>query len=607
VGVVANGLANERSLYLRQHADNPVNWLPWGEEAFALARERDVPLLVSIGYAACHWCHVMEQESFSDPEVAALMNDHFVCVKVDREERPDVDEYYMDAVQALRGQGGWPLNACCTPDGKPFFAGTYFPPEPRGGIPSWREVLTAIAEAWQNQRTELEDLANRLHAAICAAATVSLAPRQPTEGLAETVEQALAKAFDVEYGGFGEGAKFPQAPALLFLSQRAEEGSVRAGSLLDRTLEAIARGGIRDQIGGGFHRYTVDRSWRIPHFEKMLYDNALLLRLFSRRYLATANPTFKEAAADTVRFLTSELAAPDGLFSASLDADSPGGEGAYYLWRAAELRELLGPLYGSAAAWLGVREEGNCAAPNGPPPGTNVLYLAGPQPAEADEIKDRLRTARSQRPRPARDEKAVVAWNGLAVAGLAEAAVALASEEVLDLAQRAAEALLAAPRTEAGLLPRAGFDQGFSGEGFLEDHAYLLDGLVALFEVSCEERFLEAAADLADRLLFAFYDPAAKTFFTAADREGRIPARTALEDSALPAAGPTAAIALHRLYQLTGESRYASPAEALCERSAGLVERYPLAFATAALAHAFRQAQPRPLACRLPRPAPAAS
>jgi len=600
--VVANALANERSLYLRQHADNPVSWLPWGEEPFALARERQLPVLVSIGYAACHWCHVMERESFSDPEVAALMNEHFICVKVDREEHPDVDEYYMDAVQALRGAGGWPLNVCCTPEGRPFFAGTYFPPEPRGGMPSWREVLVALAEAWRRQRAELEGLANRLHGAIAASATVSLAPRQPLAGLSAAVEGALAKAFDPDYAGFGEGAKFPQAPALAFLAQRAEEGSQRAASLLDRTLEAIHRGGIHDQLGGGFHRYTVDRAWRVPHFEKMLYDNGLLLRLFARRLAQTANPSFAESAQGTVRFLEGELLGPHNLLCASLDADSPGGEGAYYLWRAQELQALLGPRYQAAAGWFGIREEGNATVDHGPPPGANVLYLAGPPPQEAAAIKEVLRQARARRPRPLRDEKAIVGWNGLAIAGLAEAAVALRDQGILGWAERLAETILAAPRSAAGLLPRLAFADGWVGEGHLEDHAYLLDGLLALFEAGCEERWLERAKELGELIIAFFYDPPSAAFYATAGGSPLLPRRTALEDSALPAAAPTAALCLHRLYELTGEARFEGPARAAIERAAGLVERYPLAFLTAALAHARLQGPPRPLACRLPPP-----
>jgi len=595
---MANALAQERSLYLRQHADNPVDWLPWGERAFAAARERDLPLLVSIGYSACHWCHVMERESFSDPEVAQLMNSHFVCVKVDREERPDVDDLYMEALQALRGGGGWPLNVFCTPAGEPFFAGTYYPPEPRGRIPSWRQVLLALAAAWRDQRDQLEQVAGKLTEAL--GAPIALPPRDgPRAQLLDEAETAIASIFDADQGGFGNAAKFPQVPLLDLLEQRAAEGSARAASIVDRTLTAMALGGICDHVGGGFHRYAVDPGWRVPHFEKMLYDNALLVRAYARAHARTANPLFAERAAATIDFLARELAGPDGLFYASLDADSDGEEGAYYLWRAAELEELLGDLYPAAATWLGVREQGNCDPALGIPPGLNVLYVAGPQPAQAAQIKAALLAARSRRPQPQRDEKEVVSWNGLAVAALAEAAVALGQERYLQAARRAALALLGAPRAQGELLPRLRSAGSWGGIGFLEDHSHLLEGLVALYEAACEPRFLEEAVALADRLLASFWDPDRRGFYTTATSHRPLVRRLSLEDSALPSGAASAALSLARLSELTGERRFGEAADAYLQATCALAARYPPAFACTLLALARSLGEPKPLACPL--------
>src|SRR4051812_33426856 len=384
-----NRLASETSPYLLQHADNPVDWYPWGDEAFARARQEDKPVLVSIGYAACHWCHVMERETFEDPSVAALMNESFVCVKVDREERPDVDAIYMDAVQAMTGQGGWPLNAFLTPEGVPFYAGTYFPPQPRHGLPSWRQLLEAIAEAWRTQRDEIAEASRRILPRLQGAAELEppdaeLEPRALDEAVAQ-----LRRGYDAEHGGWGGAPKFPASSAIEFLLARGER------EMALHTLRRMAAGGMYDQVGGGFARYSVDARWLVPHFEKMLYDNALLARAYLHAFQLTGEPLFRRVCEETLDWALRELRQDEGGFASSLDADSEGEEGRFYVWTPDEIRAALGDeLADVALRHFGVTEAGNFE-------GKNILVRATADPPELREIKAGLLAARAQRVRPA--------------------------------------------------------------------------------------------------------------------------------------------------------------------------------------------------------------
>ncbi|MCW2995819.1 MAG: thioredoxin protein, partial [Conexibacter sp.] len=409
---MANALAHESSPYLLQHRENPVDWRPWGPDALALARESDRPLLVSIGYSACHWCHVMERESFEDPAVAQVMNDNFVCVKVDREERPDVDAIAMEAVQMMTGHGGWPLNVFLTPDQVPFYGGTYFPPQPRQGMPAWPAVLEAVAEAWAERREEIVAQGARMAERLASSASLRAVDGVVlgTEPLDDAVRN-LRASFDGVDGGFGGAPKFPPSSALLLLwSQAARGGSwaPKAGDMAGATLRAMAAGGMYDQIGGGFARYAVDTTWTVPHFEKMLYDNALLARAYLHGWLMTGDPAFRRVCEETLDFVARELRGAEGGFLSALDADSEGVEGKFYVWTLEELRTAVGAADADAAvAWLGVRAEGNFVDPHHPQPGWNVLTGRGPEPPSAQRLRTRaaLLAARAARVRPGLDDK----------------------------------------------------------------------------------------------------------------------------------------------------------------------------------------------------------
>ena len=599
-----NALAAERSPYLRAHASNPVDWLPYGAQALALAAERDLPLLISIGYSACHWCHVMERESFSDPEVAALMNAHFVCVKVDREERPDLDAIYMDAIQSLSGHGGWPLNVFCTPTGAPFFAGTYYPPQRRGAMPSWPEVLRAISSSWRQERDELESLAARLAQALCASARLQGSQAGLDESLLAGAQARIERAFDSEHGGFGTGAKFPQPCLLeLLLARSAVQGPhSQAAAMVTATLDAMAHGGIHDLLGGGFHRYAVDRAWRIPHFEKMLYDNALLARLYARAYLQLGRERYAEVAHTTLRWALAEMRGPEGCFYSSIDADVQGQEGGYYLWQASELQALLGAHAQGACAWLGVSAEGNFADPHGEQRGQNVLIAAGgrPEPKLEREIRSRLAAAREERERPALDQKRIASWNGLMIAALSECSQILREPSYLQAAEAAAEHILAAMRAPDGSLMRTYIDGHSSGPGFLEDHAHLLEGLIALFEAGCQERWLHAAQEIAAVMIARFHDPEHGGFFTAQAQQRQLAARKDIEDNPTPSGNASAALGLLRLSQLCDHEQAAEIALGTLALLREPAERFPLAFSYGLLAIQRALSPPAPLACALP-------
>ncbi len=576
-GGVANRLSSATSPYLQQHADNPVDWWEWGPEAFAEAKRRDVPVLVSIGYSACHWCHVMAHESFEDPEIADLLNAGVVAVKVDREERPDVDGTYMAATQALTGSGGWPMTVWVTPDGRPFYAGTYYPPRTVGGTPAFRQVIDAVVDAWATRREEIVGSAARISAAV-ARGWPAPDGSAPLDALvADTALAAVGVTYDEVHGGFGRAPKFPPSMLLEWLLRRSRRGgphdrrAVRALEMASGTLEAMARGGIYDQLAGGFARYSVDATWTVPHFEKMLYDNAQLLRVYAHWWRVTGSPLARRVTEETATWLLTELRTPEGGFAASLDADSPGAdgsprEGAYYVWTRAQLREALGEADGAWVAELcRVLEGGSFER------GTSVLRLpADPtDPARWAVLRDRLRVARSARPAPTRDDKVVTAWNGLAIAGLADAGALLDRPDWVAAAREAADLLLrvhlASGPGRARLL-RASRD-GAPGHapGVLEDYADLAEGLLALVGATGEARYLAAAGDLLDTVLGHFAAPDGSLMDTADDQTDPVVARVRrpreVTDGPTPCGSAAAAGALVGYAALTGSTRHRELAE----------------------------------------------
>jgi uncharacterized protein YyaL (SSP411 family) len=565
---MANALAHETSPYLLQHAGNPVDWLPWGEEALRRAREGDRPLLVSIGYSACHWCHVMERESFEDPETAALMNRLFVCVKVDREERPDVDALYMEAVQAMTGHGGWPLNVFATPEQVPFFGGTYFPPQPRHGMPAWRQVLAAVDDAWRTRRDEIRAQGQRMAGRLAGGALLAPSSEPMTVADLDAAVAALRASFDSVNGGWGGAPKFPAASVVEFLLARDE----RAMAL--QTLRSMASGGIFDQVGGGFHRYAVDATWSVPHFEKMLYDNALLARAYLHGFQVSGDATLRRTAEETLDFVLRELRAPEGGFFSALDADSDGVEGRFYVWSLDELRAVAGADADAAVAWLGASARGNWE-------GVNVLESRGPEPPpeHRGRIRAALLAARERRVRPGLDDKRLAAWNALAVGALAEAGAVLGRTDYLDAARAGAAFVLERMRTPDGRLLRT-FNAGEARlNAYLEDHAFLLEALLDLYEATFEERWFAEARALGDVLLARFADGERGGFFsTSDDHEQLVARRKDLEDAPIPAGGSAAALGLLRLSALTGEASYEQAAVGQLRLLHELAARHPTAF-----------------------------
>jgi uncharacterized protein YyaL (SSP411 family) len=614
---MTNALAAESSPYLRQHANNPVDWLPWGPGALELARERDVPLIVSIGYSSCHWCHVMERESFEDERTAQLMNESFVCVKVDREERPDVDALYMEAVQGMTGHGGWPLNVFLTPEGLPFYGGTYFPPQDRPGMPSFMQVLFAVSEAWGERGAEIRASGEQLRERLAGGALLRVAEEPFEESSLDEAVQRLRASFDTVNGGFGGAPKFPQASVLELLMARGE----REMSLY--TLRSMAGGGIHDQIGGGFHRYAVDQTWTVPHFEKMLYDNALLARAYLHGFQLSGDAALLEVCHDTLEWALREMRGGEGGFYSALDADSDGVEGSFYVWTTAELEEVLGEDADSAIHWLGTTEEGNFVDPHHPEPGLNVLEDRGPRPDEVTRvrIRERLLQARGKRTRPGLDDKRLTSWNALMITALAEAGaqagesssadeqkidnLAEQAQIFLDAAVKCAEFVLHDLRDDQGRLLRSYNDGQAKIGAYLEDYAFLLEALIALFEATCDERWLTEATTLADQLVERFSDPEHGGFFsTAADSEQLIARRKELEDSPIPAGGSSAAMGLLRLAQLTGEDRYERHGASVIALLHTIAPRHPTSFGYLLQAMHWRLAPPRPIACAVPGSAP---
>jgi uncharacterized protein len=572
---MANRLAQETSPYLLQHRDNPVDWYAWGDEALTRARDEERPLLVSIGYSACHWCHVMERESFEDHDTAALMNELFVCIKVDREERPDVDAIYMEACQAMTGQGGWPLNAFLTPDQVPFYVGTYFPPEPRHGMPSWRQVLHAVGDAWVKRRTEIEAQSERMTASLGATARIEPSNEPLTASMLDDAATGLGRSYDRVNGGWGGAPKFPQASAIEFLLGRGfarEAGSQREMSL--GALRAMAAGGIYDQVGGGFSRYAVDATWTVPHFEKMLYDNALLARAYLHGWQVFGEERLRQVCCETLDWALREMRGEEGGFCSALDADSEGVEGKFYAWRLDELRDALGPeLADPAIAYFGATERGNFE-------GLNVLEARGPEPERLPEIRRKLFGVRAQRIRPGLDDKRLTSWNALMISALADAGAVLERSDYLDAATACAAFVLEHLRERDGHLLRTWKDGRGRLAGYLEDHAYLLEALLTLYESTFDPRWYHEAVAMADQIIDRFADVERGGFFTTAvDHERLVARRKDLEDSPIPSGSSAAAYGLLRLALLSGEGGYERQALGVLRLMAPLAARHPNAFA----------------------------
>jgi uncharacterized protein len=555
-----NRLAAETSPYLLQHADNPVDWYPWGEEAFARARDEDLPVLLSVGYAACHWCHVMEHESFEDEETARLMNDRFVPVKVDREERPDVDGLYMDAVVAMTGHGGWPMTVFLTPDGRPFYGGTYFPPEPRHGMPSFSQVLEAVSEAYRTRRTDLEQQAELLVDAIRQASERAPSTEPLTSGLLSGVVPALRRVFDPREGGFGPAPKFPAASTIdLLLRLHAATGDEDALSMARLTLDRMAEGGMYDLLGGGFHRYSVDTRWLVPHFEKMLYDNALLASAYLHAWLVTGEPRYRRVTTETLDYVLRELRLPEGGLASAQDADTDGVEGLTFTWSDDELEAVLGEPH---PEWLQPFEHGR-----------SVLRGELPEDARAT-----LLAARVERPQPLRDDKALAAWNGLALAALAEAGSRLDREDYVEAAVAVAEFVLGPLSDGRGLLLRTYRAGEARILAYLEDYANVANGLVELSWATGDLRWLEEARRLAGLLVELFADPARGGFYVdSAEGDGLVARRKEFDDHPTPAGNSMAAFVLLRLARIYGDAELERHAVGIFRLAHPLMERAPAA------------------------------
>ncbi len=584
-----NRLARETSPYLLQHRHNPVDWQAWGDDAWQRARDEDKPVLVSIGYAACHWCHVMERESFEDEALAARQNELFISIKVDREERPDVDEIYMDAVQLMRGQGGWPLNVFCLPDGRPFFGGTYFPPVARQGMPSWRQVLDSVAAAYRERRDDVEGQAGQIaaHLEQAPGALEPGAERADPAAARRAAAAQIMKSYDKQFGGFGGAPKFPQPFFLALLLQHAvADNHTHARDQVLTTLRRMAEGGVYDQLAGGFHRYAVDERWLVPHFEKMLYDNALLVPLYLDAARLSGDPFFSRIAAETLDYLLREMRTPEGAFYASTDADSEGEEGKYFVWSLDEVTALLGddaPLF---ARYYDVTETGNFE-------GRNILHPRMPlaqagawhqveEEAAAETLaaaRATLLAARAQRIPPATDTKVIVAWNGMAIDALARGGAVLDAPRFIDAARAAATFVLATmcpPDDGSGLL-RIFAGGRASVPAFLEDYAALADGLLSLYEATGEERWFVEARRIADAMLTRYWDRDAGGFFTTGSRnEALVSRKKPTYDGATPSGNSQAARVLARLYALTGDGLYADRLEAMAVAFGVILTRAPV-------------------------------
>jgi uncharacterized protein YyaL (SSP411 family) len=584
-----NRLAHQSSPYLLQHAHNPVDWYPWGEEALQRAREEDKPILVSIGYSTCHWCHVMERESFEDEATAKLMNEHFVCIKVDREERPDVDQIYMEACQAISGGGGWPLNAFLLPDARPFYAGTYYPPERKYNRPSWTELLTYLFDSFRDKREEVEAQAEQLTQNLAAGTDrlLGIAAPEDEDDPTETMLGSLREAYDDARGGFGGAPKFPQSQALeLLLAHGVIKGNNHDIYQAGHAMRAMLAGGIYDQIGGGFSRYTVDANWRVPHFEKMLYDNALLLRLLGKLQLVTPDPRYLQAIEETTDWLEREMSLTDGGYRAALDADSEGVEGKYYVWDYNELTALLPPEDAELVAdFYGITPEGNWTEEQ-----TNIPYRPGPLPAVTDMPLDVavakianarriLADARRLRIPPGADDKLILQWNALLVSGWCWCYRATANDRYLDLAIQLYGSLKEQLCVEGNWYRNITIGQ-LGAPAFLEDYAALIAAALDLADVTLDIDYaVQDARELTDHVLEHFTDGRG-LFYLRPPAESELPVATKdLYDNALPSGNSQMANNLYRLGRLSGEAAYTQRAETMIEAMRGAMTRYPTSFA----------------------------
>jgi uncharacterized protein len=589
-----NRLAREKSPYLLQHASNPVDWRPWGEEAFELARREDRPIFLSIGYSTCHWCHVMERESFEQEDVARILNEHFVPIKVDREERPDIDQIYMTVCQALTGSGGWPLTVILTPDRRPFFAGTYFPPETRFGRPGLKEILYQIIGAWEQQRGRVAEAADQI--------TREIQPHfagSPGEALgAGTVRLAfeqLASRYDEAHGGFGGAPKFPTAHVLAFLLRHwLRAGEPRALEMVETTLQAMRRGGIYDHVGFGFHRYSTDREWLVPHFEKMLYDQALLTIVYVEAYQATGNPLYGAVAKEIAAYVLRDMTSPEGAFYSAEDADSEGEEGKFYVWRRPEVESLLGAE--EAALFCRayrIEAEGNWRdEATGGAPGTNIPHLGEDPAAIARELgiepgelarrleaaRQKLFEARARRVRPHKDDKVLTSWNGLMIAALSKAAQAFDDQSYAKAAERALDFITAKLVREDGRLLARYRDGEAAHPAYLDDYAFVAWGLLELYEATFAARHLDAARRLAHEMERLFRDAqGGGYFFTGEDGETLLARAKEIYDGAAPSGNSVAALVLLRLGRITGDPAFERNADAIFRAFSGTAARMPTA------------------------------
>jgi uncharacterized protein len=577
-----NRLAQQTSPYLLQHAHNPVDWYPWGAEALERARAEDRPIFLSIGYAACHWCHVMERESFENPEIAALMNAQFVSIKVDREERPDLDDVYMAAVQSLTGSGGWPMSVFLTPDLRPFFGGTYFPPDDRHGMPGFPRVLSAVADAYRTRRAEVEEQAEALAGHLRSQLAVRAGEQDPDRRQLDAATAGLVASFDAVHGGFGGAPKFPAPMALEFLLRSwRRSGAEETLRVVTRTLDAMADGGINDQLGGGFARYSTDAQWLVPHFEKMLYDNALLAHAYLEGFRATGQARYARVARATLDFMLAELRTDEGGFASALDADSDGIEGRFYTWTHAEFGHALSEAgvapegIAALAAHWGVTTDGNWE-------GTNVLHRPGATDAP-DELIERGRAAllavREARVRPARDDKQLASWNGLALRALAHGALVLDDDRYLDATRKLVAFVTTQLVRDEDRLWRTSRDGRAHTPAFAEDYVAVADGLLEAHAALATVEPLLLARRLADTAIREFWDDAARTLVDTSDEHDATVARPrGLVDNAVPSANSVAADVFQRLTLLTGEEAYADRARSILRAVASGLERQPSAF-----------------------------
>ena len=577
-----NRLAGETSPYLLQHAHNPVDWYPWGDEAFARARAEDKPLLLSVGYSACHWCHVMERESFENVDIAAVMNANFVNVKVDREERPDVDQIYMEAVQSMTGHGGWPMTVFLTPDGVPFYGGTYFPPEERHGLPGFPRLLQALAEAWRARRSDVVESSRKIAEQLGQGTRLRGAAIPLTDDVLFSAFQGISAQFDEEHGGTAGAPKFPQPMIWEFVLRFwKRSGNPYARRMIHTTLIRMGRGGIYDHLGGGFARYSVDAEWLVPHFEKMLYDNAQLASLYLHAWLAFGDPECRRVCEETLDYILREMTDPAGGFYSAQDADSEGHEGKFFVWTPDEIRAVLGGGAADAMAYWGVDRGVNFE-------GKNILYVPGePDPRRIAPARRALFEAREQRVHPGRDDKVLAAWNGLTALAFAEAGRALGRDDYVQAAVRNMEFVLSSMRRDGRLL-RTWKGGNAKLRGYLEDHANVAAALIAVWEATFDRRWLDAARALADEMLRLFWDDGVEGFFdTGTDHEALILRPRNLFDNAVPCGSSVAVEVLLRLAVLTGETTYESHALRALRPLADLMGRHPTGFGRFLCAHDF--------------------